>query len=189
MKPLATLSIAQRTVVAMFVVVFVITVAALSDFKTDAQRERPDQRAERATERLIQKSTNSAIPNEPVTFVMVKTKKGEVQTGKRFDDADDDWLKGFTVRAQNNSQRNITYIDVTFSFERPKADANKPVLADTLVFGSPKNSPNQVKLRPGESTDLSLADSSHDLLKSSLAQLGYPFKRKTHQVLPVTSSL
>jgi hypothetical protein len=174
MKALAPLSITQRIIVAMFVVVFVITVVALSDFKTDAQRERVDQRAERATERLIQKSTNSAVSNEPVEFVLVKTKKGEVQTGKRFDDPDEDWLKGFTVRAQNNSQRNITYIDVTFSFERPKADANKPVLADTLIFGSLKNSPNQVKLKPGETTDLSLADLSHDFLKSSLAQLGYP---------------
>jgi hypothetical protein len=176
MNPLATLSIKEWGT-AIIVVVLAITVAAVGNyFKTSAQRQGPDPRADRAYERLIEKTTNSAIPNEPVAITLAKTKKGAVEFGKAFKDEDNDWLKGFTLTAQNISQKAITYIDVTYSFERPKDDANsdQPRLVDTLTYGSLANKSKQMKLNPGESTDLVLADSTHDFLKKALAQAGYP---------------
>jgi hypothetical protein len=117
MKPLAALSLKEWGI-GIIVVVLLITLAVMGNsLKSNAQRERPDPRADRANERLIQKTTNSAIRNEPVAITLVKTKKGEVQPGKAFKDDDSDWLKGFTLTAQNISQRTITYIDVTYSFE------------------------------------------------------------------------
>lgn len=176
MKPLATLSL-KGWGSGIIVVALTITLAALgNNLKSNAQGEKPNPKADRTNERLIQKTTNSATRNEPVEFTLVKTKKRDVQPGKAFEDADNDWLKGFTVRAQNTSQRTITYIDVTFSFERTKGDANsdQPRLIDTLIYGSMSNTPNQAKLRPGESADLVLSDSRLDVLKQILAQTGYP---------------
>lgn len=176
MKPLATLFLKDWDS-GIIVVALTITLAALANnLKSNAQGEKPNPKADRTNERLIQKTTNSAIRNEPVEFTLVKTKKRDVQPGKAFEDADNDWLKGFTVRAQNTSQRTITYIDVTFSFKRAKDGANsdQPRLIDTLIHGSMSNTPNQAKLRPGESADLVLSDSRLDVLKEILAKTGYP---------------
>lgn len=176
MKPLATLSLKHWSS-AIIVVVLVVTLAALGNhFKSNAQRERPNQIAEQAHERLIEKKTNSAIPNEPVAIVLARIKKGVVEIGKTFEDGDNDWTKGFTLRAQNISPKTITYIDVVYIFERPKGEANTelPPLVDSLTFGSLNLNPNQLKLGPKESTDLALPDSTHDILKKALAQAGYP---------------
>jgi hypothetical protein len=176
MNPLETLSIKEWGT-GIIVVILAIAVAAVgSYFKTSAQR--PDQKADRASERLIEKRTNSAIPNEPVAITLAKTGKGAVPFNKPFKDDNSDWLKGFTLTAKNISQRTITYIDVTYSFVRSKGDANsdQPALVDTLTFGSLAN--NQKKLNPGDSTELVLSDATHDFLKAGLSQLGYPSSPK-----------
>ena len=174
MDPLATLTYKEWGT-AIIVVVLAITVAVVGNyFITSAQRQGPDPSADQAYERLIEKKRNSALPNEPVSITSVKTRKGVVQAGKKFDDADNDWIRGFTLTAKNISAKAITYIDVTYSFERSKVDADKPPMVDTLTYGSLASKSNQVKLNPGESTDLVLADSTHDFLKKALAQAGYP---------------
>lgn len=107
MNPLATLS-NKEWGTAIVVVVLVIAVAAVGNyFKTSAQLQGPDPRADRAYERLIEKRTNSAIPNEPVAITLAKTKKGVVEFGKAFKDEDNDWLKGFTLRAKNSKGDNL----------------------------------------------------------------------------------
>lgn len=173
MNPLATLT-RKDWGTAIIVAILAITVAAIGNvFKTSAQRQGADSKAERGSERLIEKKRNSVIPIEPVVITLVKTKKGVVRAGRKFDDPDNDWVRGLTLTAKNITQRTITYIDVSYSFERPKDDAAKPRLVDTLTFGSLSSNSSQ-KLTPGESVDLVVSDMVHDFLKEALAKAGYP---------------
>ena len=175
MNPIATLS-TKEWGTAIVVAILAITAAVVgSYFKTSAQRQATDPRADRAYERLIEKRTNSAIRNEPVEITLAKTRKGAVEFNRAFKDQDNDWLKGFTLTAKNISQRPITFIDVTYSFERPKDqdNSNQPALINTLTFGSIGKNANQAKLNPGESTELVLDDATHDFLQQALGKAGY----------------
>jgi hypothetical protein len=175
MNPLASWSIREWGT-ATIAVVLVITAIGFNKFNTSAQEQGTDPRPDRANERIIEKGTNSAVPNEPVEITLAKTKKGVVKFGKPFNDEDNDWLKGFTLTAKNIYHKAITYIDVTYSFERPKDDVNRDQLrlVDTLTYGRLASKPGDMQLKPGESTDLVLTDSRHDFLKNVLVQAGYP---------------
>ena len=179
MNPLPILSNREWSPAIIIAVAFLFTVAALGNYlKTNAQRQESDPRADRAYERMIEKKDNSALPNEPVAITLAKTKNRTVEVGKPFKDEDNEWTKGLTLRAKNISQRSITYIDVSFSFERPKNDdtSERPPLVHSLIYGSlASKRENQLKLlRPGESADLMLPDSTHDILKQALIEAGYP---------------
>src|SRR5882672_463827 len=57
-------------------------------------------------------------PVKPVTVVAAKTKNKEnIDTGKAFDE-DDDWLDGFTVTVDNNSNKTVTAMTVQLIFRR-----------------------------------------------------------------------
>src|SRR2546429_2639055 len=78
-------------------------------------------------ERIIERRSTSLSPNEPVKITTVKTKKGKVEIGKKFLDADD-WFKELTIQVENTSGKKIIYIRIEISFERPEETAYEPPL-------------------------------------------------------------
>src|ERR1041385_9038080 len=71
---------------------------------------------------------------EPVKIIAVKNKKkANIEIAKPFDD-DDDWLDGFTVTVQNNSDQTVTAVTVDMIFRRDAGDVRPPV-AELLHFG------------------------------------------------------
>lgn len=131
-----------------------------------------------AQDRVIEKKKNSPSGVEPVEITLVRTKrKREVGFGKPFQD-DDEWFQGLTVTAKNISTKNITYIKIYFSFERPEDSdgSTYPPLIHSLVYGSHAfgRSKDSKSLARGNSIDLSLSDSSYASLKRALRKLGYP---------------
>lgn len=142
----------------------------------------PAGRAGQEQERIIEKRLNSVTPNEPVSLGVVRTKKGIVEIGKKFK-AEDDWLKGLTVRVNNVSDKDIRYISVNFSFERPEdhETADDPPLVHSLTYGSRTRTPDDATqsrrkgtLAPGDSVEISLPDETYEVLERALKKLKYP---------------
>jgi hypothetical protein len=132
-------------------------------------------------ERIIEKRSTSATPDEPVKITIVKTKKGVVGLGEKFQD-DDEWFKGLIIKVENSSGKNITYINIEISFERPQDNdtIHEPPLVHSLTYGSRislTGNPAQFevnRLVPGETVDLVLSDIKYDRLKTILNKLKYP---------------
>ncbi|MEO7971150.1 MAG: hypothetical protein ABI698_07620 [bacterium] len=128
-------------------------------------------------DRIIEKRSNSAFPNEPVEIIVVRTKKINRRFGEKFKD-DDEWVQGLSVTVKNISSKNATYINVHVSFERPEESeaAAEPTLVHSLVFGTkspPTGKPLQV-LAPSTTIDISLPDHTYAALKGALKKVGYP---------------
>jgi len=128
-------------------------------------------------DRLIEKKSNSAFGNEPVELTVIRTKKTNRQFGERFKD-NDEWLQGLTVTAKNISSRNVVYINVHLSFERPEnsENASLPTFVHPLIFGSmnpPNGTPSDV-LAPGDSVDIGLQERFYVAIKGALRKVGYP---------------
>ena len=118
--------------------------------------------------------------DEPVTITLVRTKKGIVKLQEQYSDGAT-WFQGLTLRMQNRSGKEITYIDVTLIFRRPAGDAGRP-LAYTITYNmrSPRalGGSTEVKVtRPivkmGEVAELTLSDRQYDAIWSSLQQANY----------------
>jgi hypothetical protein len=137
-------------------------------------------------ERLIEKRSTSPLPNEPVKLVAVKTKRGKVETGKKFLDDDDAWFKGLAIQVENTSEKNIAYINISISFERPDEAASEPPLVHSLIYGSrllpTGNSAQPKPLAKGETVELILSDATYGKLKPVLTKLKYPSSIKHIQV-------
>lgn len=118
-------------------------------------------------------------PVEPVRVVAVKTKnKGNIETGRAFDE-DDDWLDGFTVTVANNYDKTVTAMTVEMIFRREPGDT-RPPFARALHFGPSPSSreyiyrdPNKV-IKVGKTADLELSPQNYQSLKRSLEKNGYP---------------
>jgi hypothetical protein len=128
-------------------------------------------------DRIIEKKSNSAIQNEPVEITVAKTKKGTVPFGRPFKDDDDEWTKGLTLTVKNVSSKNVVYIEIRFSFERPQDDANsaQPPLVHSLFYGTSAPAPDsELKvLAPDDSVNMMLADETFESLKRALVKVGY----------------
>jgi hypothetical protein len=141
-------------------------------------------------ERVIERRSMSPTSDEPVNIIAVKVKKGTVEIGRGFPDGDD-WFKGLAIKVENLSNKNITFVDVEFSFERPENSerANDPPLVHSLKYGSrlPLDAdsarPKRVELiRPGESVNLVLSDLTFSALKRALSKLKYPASIRRLQI-------
>ena len=115
---------------------------------------------------------------EPVKVVAVKNKKKpNIEIGKPFDD-DDDWLDGFTVTVENNSDQTVTAVIVEVIFRREAGDTRPPV-AELLNFGPPPMAPEYLLRDPhktikvGETADLQLVPHNYKILTDRLLRKGY----------------
>lgn len=102
----------------------------VADYKTTAQRQ-PDSSANQPQERVIVMKLDFT---PPVRITTIKTKKGVIEPDKPYPD-NDDWLKGLTVLLDNESGKNLTYIDVEVLFHRPDNQAYEPPGVWHLEYG------------------------------------------------------
>ena len=150
----------------------------------------PTERDVQEQDRVIEIKSNSVQANEPVALTVIKTKKGVVKAGEKFQD-DDDWLRGLTVRVENVSQKKITYLEVRFSFVRPEnhETSDAPPLVHSLSYGvrdpageSMPRSGTVATLMPGEAVDISLPSATYDAVKRALIKVKYPSSVKCVQI-------
>jgi hypothetical protein len=110
---------------------------------------------------------------EPVQVNKVKLKGRIVEFDRDFTDADDDWLKGFSLNVTNSSNKDIIFIEVTltlFGKEEGLIPLGYPVMYGASKDGSTTAPP----IRPNESVDVTLADEEYDTLKEYLLTGNYP---------------
>jgi len=117
---------------------------------------------------------------EPVHVNKVKLKGKPAEFGKPFSDADDDWLKGFSVNLTNSSNKDIVFIELTltlFGKEEGLTPARTP-LAYPVLYGESEGfldgSTTAHPVRPNESIDVTLSDEAYDELKQMLLTDNYP---------------
>ncbi|MDT4895696.1 MAG: hypothetical protein QOH25_773 [Acidobacteriota bacterium] len=130
-------------------------------------------------ERIIEKQSFS---NEPVKITAVKTKKGAVKVGEKFND-ESDWFKGLKVIVENVSDKPVTYIRVGLLFPRPNNNGTTQEYpyGESLDYGvdpfSPEGSEisNQAKaIAPGKSIELVMPDEVYSGTKALLKELEFP---------------
>ena len=102
----------------------------VADYKTAAQRQ-PLSSVNEPQDRIIAMKSDFS---PPVRIITLKTRKGVVESDKTFPD-DDDWLKGLTVRLDNESGKRLTYVDVEVLFRRPDNQAYEPPGVWHLEYG------------------------------------------------------
>ena len=135
------------------------------------------------TERLIDKLS---WRTEPIKIERIKTKNKTLELGKKFY-ADDDWLSGLTVTAQNISQQAIARIELTLAFPPPKESSReKPTLVVPMIFGQDPvvaSSAEDLKLiNPGERVEIELLESNIPSIREDIEKLGYEKTIKHAQV-------
>jgi hypothetical protein len=158
-------------------VVTVVT-SILGIYKATAQRQVLAPLVTRTQDRVIVKKSDF---DPPVKIVVMKTRKGEIESGKPYHD-NDDWLQGLTVRLENNSGKNLTYISVEVFLRRPDNQAHEVPGVWTLEYGenpfrhtTGEPIPPRVKpIEDGESFEITLSDHDFDRLKTFLRDTNYP---------------
>jgi hypothetical protein len=120
--------------------------------------------------------------NPPVSIKAVKAKGRSVFLGNRFTDSDD-WLKGLTVRLDNNSDKSFNYVRIEVQFNRPEGRTQDPPAIWYLEYGdypfsykTEQEIPlNRVKhVLPGESVEVSLGDRDFNEMERFLKNAKYP---------------
>lgn len=141
--------------------------------------------ARRGGEKLL---TKSSFPGEPIQIVKVKNKKRDIPVGKKFEEADAEWLRGFTITIRNDSGRDITHLSFAILFPADKNQASSEVsyTFDFMLWVSPQSKhykesrrqrPERV-IRPNEKYDLTLSDEQYEHIQKVLRSLGYPSLRE-----------
>jgi hypothetical protein len=116
----------------------------------------------------------------PVKIVLVKSKIGVIETDKKIE-ANDDWLKGLTIRVRNDSSEIVTHVSVELRFRRPQNQANEhdfvtQISAGRDPFGSPQSSSSKapVSLLPGQTIDITVSNTEYESSRTALNELNYP---------------
>jgi hypothetical protein len=156
-----------------------VLILILGVYKTTAQRQVLAPAGAERQDRVIIKKSDF---DPPVKIVVMKTRKGEIKSGKPYHD-DDDWLQGLTVGLDNNSGKNLTYISVEVLLRRPDNQAHEPPGVWTLEYGDDPFHYTSGELRPpvsvkpikdGESLEITLSGHDFDRVKTFLRELNYP---------------
>lgn len=116
----------------------------------------------------------------PVKITLVKSKIGVIETDKEIA-ADDDWLKGLTIRVRNLSDKIVTNVSIELQFRRPPNQAQELDLIAPLDYGpNPYYSPQKdstsppAPILPEQTQDIFLPDAQYDSLRSLLNERKYP---------------
>lgn len=125
--------------------------------------------------------------NPPVKIKLVKSRIGTIETDKKIDTADNEWLRRLTIRVRNLSDKTVTHVLVRLQFIRPKDQAQERDLIIPLEYGpSPLRSSQQdvpaEPILPGKTADITLSDSEYDSLLPLLYELNYPVTIKRVRV-------
>lgn len=127
-------------------------------------------------ERMLKKESS---PNEPVEIKRLKVKGQDVSLEQKFL-ADDDWLRGFTVKIKNISNQYIMFVEVTVDFVRPEDQADQPPLSIPLSYGYKPQPPGAPALpdkprsiAPNETIELTLSDKRYEMAVGLLKHLKY----------------
>ncbi len=112
-----------------------------------------------------------SFEKEPIEIIKVTANGKEITFGETFTDADE-WLKDFTIKFKNVSEKTITYLSADLIFKETKIDA--PPLAYSLYYGfSPKDKSvdkNKLKLmRPGDIDEMAISGAHFEKLKRFVA--------------------
>lgn len=133
--------------------------------------------AEDAETRIVTKQ--HTWPNEPIEIVNIRIKGKLLELNPRNKTTklkgDDDWLRGFSVKLKNTSNKPIIYLDINVWFTEPKTP--EPILVYSLTYGDPplpKNAKKTIPLMPGEETELSISDKSYEQVKFQLESTAKP---------------
>jgi hypothetical protein len=132
---------------------------------------------EQNADRMIEKREDY---NPPVGITVIRTKKGVIETNKKFLDSDEDWLKDLKIDVHNSSGKIVTYISVEITFQRPQVQSQEPPLLSYLKYGFdslpkgvvPTNMPPP--LLPGDTATINLHEMQYDHIKTLLKNLNYP---------------
>lgn len=121
----------------------------------------------------------------PVKITLVKSKIGVIETDKKIS-ASDDWLKGLTIRVQNESEKVVSGLVIFIQFRRPANQAKELDLVAPIPYGrdplaSPEEAPatTDEPILPGQTKDIALSDQAYDSLRSILDNLNYPANIKS----------
>jgi hypothetical protein len=118
-------------------------------------------------------------PGEPFKIEEMKVGGKAVGLGAKFS-AEDDWLRGLTVKVRNVSDKPVLFLDVALNF--PRQGSPEPESRDHLLYGRyppPPGQPapespaaGQPPIRPGETAELVLGD--YEGTRRFLDQTNYP---------------
>lgn len=118
--------------------------------------------------------------NPPVKIKLVKSKIGIIETDKKIS-ANDDWLRGLTIRVRNDSNKPVTSVSIAIQFRRPENQAQELDLIAPIEYGQNPFTPLQEGssippefILPGQTRDIALSDEGYDSLRSMLDELKYP---------------
>ena len=105
--------------------------------------------------------------NEPVEVISIGNNRSLFQFGEKFTQKSD-WLKDFTIKFKNKSDKAITYLKIELDFPETKSSGN--IMAFPLSYGiSPISSAKNDKEKPiqsGDDVELILSDTKFEALKT-----------------------
>jgi hypothetical protein len=114
---------------------------------------------------------------EPVEIIGLRNERGVLELGKKFLD-EEDWLKGLTVTAKNNSNKSISRIEIDLAFPRPRGTSEEiSTLVVPMVYGQEPSDASgtnvQKEVSVGESVDVKLLEANLPAISKALQSLGY----------------
>lgn len=154
----------------------VLVVLPITNYKTAAQR--PASPTIEKRNRIIVKKSDW---DPPVKIINVKTNRGVIELDKPYADGDD-WLQGLTIRLDNRSGKDVTYIDVEVLFRRPHDTGHEPPGVWHLEYGDDPfrsdidQAPQAVKVKPikdGITFEVTLSDHEFDRMNTFLREIKY----------------
>ena len=148
----------QQRVLALSIVISMIPVffAAKKMFTAFAQTKSK-------SEKIIKKVS---FENEPIEFVGLESDEKEIKQDEKFV-REDDWLKDFTIKFKNISDKPITFISIVLLF--PETGPNGQPMSYALNYGSRQSSKNSNKtdiLSPNNTAEVKLSVENHTGLKN-----------------------
>jgi hypothetical protein len=135
-----------------------------------------------------------AWPNAPVKIVGIKSAGKERKINSKFQEEDDDWLKGLTLKLKNVSHKNIVYIEAILQFPRREdtPTSQEPPLAIPFSYGDEQFQPGQATgetknlVKVGDIIEIPLPDDVLTATRVELINQDYPSSIKYVRVRATT---
>jgi len=132
----------------------------------------------RGTSQNERKLVKSNWKGEPVQVNRITLKGRAAEFGKAFTDADDDWLRGFSLNVTNTSNKDIVFIELSLTFFDKEDKLSRSPLEYPVFYGSSEGifdgSTAARSIRPNESADVSFSDEEYEKFKEVLLNNNYP---------------
>jgi hypothetical protein len=162
----------------LFVAVIVLVLFAITcGSGTWTQASRFTTPADQKPERILEKGDDF---DPPVKITLIKSKIGVIETDKKIA-ADDDWLKGLSLRVRNFSDKTVTHVSIELQFKRPPDQAQELDMLAPIDYGPNPFRPSQgdsinppPPILPGQAREITLSDAQYDSLRTLLDELKYP---------------